>query len=127
MDTLKVTKPDGTVIEISEGDIAKALLAGKSVLIAAPRSDWAARAFNAWIDECEENCPPDLTFVSHPAEMHIAFSNNAVLQVMVLDSDAKVHAFAGRLFDLFKPILISTPIEARRAQELANYVLSKAS
>lgn len=125
MDTMKITRPDGRVVEISEGEIARALLAGQKVLIASPRDDWATRVFNAWIDELAENAPADLSFVTHPDQMHIAFSNGGILQVAVIDNDFKVAAFAGRLFDHFKPILFASNAEIARAQKLADYVLAR--
>lgn len=118
MDRHSFTKPDGRVVEVSESEIGRALLDGKSVLIASPRKDWATTIFNAWVDEITDNPPQDIDFTPHVDLMHISFTNGALLQVVIIDDDFDKVAFAGRTFDVFKPVMFQTVVERRRAEEI---------
>lgn len=104
----KIEKDDGTFKEVDEGVIARAILDGLSVLIITPKKEWARRLFDAWVVEISANPPAGITHVARHVEMHIAFSNKAVMQVAIVNSMREAAPFKGQRFDVLHAVMFKT-------------------
>lgn len=100
---------DGNVVgshtkEVSEGAIARALLDGKSVLIATDEVSWARRVHQAWMTEIYDNPISGVDAYPDHEKLHTAFTNGAVLQIMVIANSDDLAKLQGVKFDIIHPV-----------------------
>lgn len=106
----KIELSGGGFKEVSEGEIARALLDWKSVLIATSREDWARRVHQAWTTEIADNPIPGVDTNPDHEKMHTAFTNGAVLQIVIVAHSSDLQKLRGVRFDLVKPILMDVAL-----------------